>query len=403
MPSVTVLYNNGTVSQETLSFTKEALPNPKRVFVIPDPTDKLVQIREIIAALQAGNIPLLFDGAMKSGDEKGRVLGQCNPDHYDELEDAAALFYTSGTSGNSIAVVKTRRELSSETEAHAKWMKEERFEQCLVTVPFFHIYGFLFGLSLPNALNLPIVTKEHFLPSEILDLCAQKPTLCITNPVFIRAMLRYNEEITLAETLFISSSGPLESHEAERFEAKYSTRLIQLFGSTETGGIALRQGGDLVWKPLSGVEISSDQGVLAVTSPFVSRSIFDNVFRPLPSLFRTTDIIEMMPDGFKIIGRAAELVKIGGKRLSIVEIERFIESMEGIDEALGTVEYHPDTLRGEVLTLFLVGDRDKINTTTLKKALHDYFGGIHMESKIVLVEAIAKTAMGKKIRAQLLM
>jgi acyl-coenzyme A synthetase/AMP-(fatty) acid ligase len=391
------------VSQERLSFSKQQSPNSKRVFVIPDTTDKLVQIREIIAALQVGNIPLLFDGAMKSGDEKARVLAQCNPEHYDELEDAAAFFFTSGTSGNSIAVVKTRRELSSEIEAHVRWMKEETFEQCLVTVPFFHIYGFLLGLSLPNALNLPIVTKEHFLPSEILNLCAPKPTLCITNPVFIRAMLRCNEEITLPDTLFISSSGPLEPHEAERFEAKYSTRLIQLFGSTETGGIALRQGGDPVWKPLFGVEISSDQGVLAVTSPFVSRSIFDQEFRPLPSLFKTTDIIEMMPDGFTIIGRAAELVKIGGKRLSIVEIERFIEGMEGIDEALGCVEYHSGTLRGEVLTLSLVGDRVKINTTTIKKALHDYFGGIHIESKIVMVESIAKTAMGKKIRTQLVM
>ncbi|MDP1785269.1 MAG: AMP-binding protein [Sulfuricurvum sp.] len=402
MPSVTVIFNDGGVSEETLSFSGYGSRNPKRVFVIPDVTDKLIQIRDIMGALQEGNIPLLFDGAMKSGDEKGRVLAQCNPEQYKELEDAAALFFTSGTSGNSIGVVKTHRELVSETQSHLRWMKNERFEQCLVTVPFFHIYGFLFGLSLPTALNLPIVTKEHFLPNEILDLCAQKPTLCITNPVFIRAMLRLNEEITLPDTLFISSSGPLEPHEAQRFEAKYSTRLVQLFGSTETGGIAIRHGGNSVWKPLFDVEISSDEGILAVTSPFVSRSIFDKEFGLLPPLFRTTDIIEMTPDGFKIIGRAAELVKIGGKRLSIVELERFIETMEGIDEALGTVEYHPNTLRGEVLTLCLVGDGDKINKTILKKALHDRFGGIHIESKIVMVESIAKTAMGKKIRTQLI-
>lgn len=402
MPSVTVIFNDGCVSQEAVSFTGYGLQNTQKVFVIPDATDKLIQIKEIMGALQEGDIPLLFDPAMKSGDEKARALALCNPEHYDELEEASALFFTSGTSGNSIGVVKTSGELASETQSHVRWMKNERFEQCLVTVPFFHIYGFLFGLSLPSALNLPIVTKEHFLPNEILDLCAQKPTLCITNPVFIRAMLRLNEEITLPDTLFISSSGPLEPHEAQRFEAKYSTRLVQLFGSTETGGIAIRRGGDPVWKPLFSVEISADEGILAVSSPFVSRSIFDKEFGSLPSLFRTTDIIEMTPDGFKIIGRAAELVKIGGKRLSIVELECFIETMEGIDEALGTVEYHPNTLRGEVLTLCLVGDGDKINKTILKKALHDCFGGIHIESKIIMVDSIAKTAMGKKIRTQLM-
>ncbi len=402
MARVTVIFNDGGVSQEAVSFSGYGSQNPKRVFVIPDATDKLIQIRDIMGALEEGNIPLLFDPAMKSGDEKARALAQCNPEQYKELEDAAALFFTSGTSGNSIGVVKTSGELASEIQAHLCWMKNERFEQCLVTVPFFHIYGFLFGLSLPTALNLPIVTKEHFLPNEILALCAKKPTLCITNPVFIRAMLRLNEELTLPDTLFISSSGPLEPHEAQSFEAKYSTRLIQLFGSTETGGIAVRRGGNPVWKPLFGVEVSSDEGVLAVTSPFVSRSIFDKNFVSLPSLFRTTDIIEMMPEGFNIIGRAAELVKIGGKRLSIVEIERFIETMEGIDEALGTVEYHSNTLRGEVLTLCLVGESNKINKTILKKALHDRFGGIHIESKIIMVDSIAKTAMGKKIRTQLI-
>lgn len=402
MPRVTVISNDGEIDNNTLSFSGYGSENSKKVFLIPDTADKLEHIQTIIGALQEGNIPLLFDSSMKSSDEKARALACSPPPQYAQLENAAALFFTSGTSGNSIGVVKTRQELVSETTIHANWLKDEMFKQCLVTVPFFHIYGFLFGLSVPIALNLPIVTKEHFLPKEILDLCSQKPTLCITNPVFIRAMLRLNEDITLPETLFISSSGPLEAKEAQRFEAKYSTRLVQLFGSTETGGIALRKGGNTIWQPLLGVTISSDEGILTVNSPFLSRHIFDKEFKTLPSPFRTTDCIEKVPDGFKIIGRAAELVKIGGKRLSIVEIERFVETMEGIDEALGYVEYHPDTLRGEILTLCLVGEEDKINKRALKKALHDYFGGIHLESKIVLVEKIKKTSMGKKVRTPLM-
>lgn len=402
MPRVTVISNDGEIINESLSFSGYGSKNSKKVFFIPEAADKMEQIRTIIGGLQEGNIPLLFDASMKSSNEKARSLACSTPQHYTQLEDAAALFFTSGTSGNSIGVVKTRQELVSETEIHENWLKDETFEQCLVTVPFFHIYGFLFGLSVPSALNLPIVTKEHFLPREILDLCSQKPTLCITNPVFIRAMLRLNEDIALSETLFISSSGPLEAMEAQRFETKYSTRLVQLFGSTETGGIALRKGGNTIWQPLLGVNTSSDEGILTIHSPFLSRHIFDKEFSPLPFPFKTTDCIEKVLDGFKIIGRAAELVKIGGKRLSIVEIERFVETMEGIDEALGYVEYHPNTLRGEILTLCLVGEEDKINKSTLKKALHDYFGGIHLESKIVMVKKIEKTSMGKKVRTPLM-
>jgi acyl-coenzyme A synthetase/AMP-(fatty) acid ligase len=106
-------------------------------------------------------------------------------------------------------------------------------------------------------------------------------------------------------------------------------------------------------------------------------------------------------EGFEIIGRCSELVKIGGKRLSILEIETFLEKMEGIVEALGFVEYHPQKLRGESLTLYLVGNETKIHKTLVKKALHDYFGGIHIESKIIMVEKIEKTSMGKKVRVRL--
>lgn len=397
---ITILQNDGTYLQERLNFDGYGKKSPK-AFLIPDDTNKMRQIQDIMGALREGNIPLLFDSAMSSCVQKGQILAGENPENFDELESAAALFFTSGTSGNPIGVVKTQGHLQCETLTHKEWLKNETFEQCLVTVPFFHIYGFLFGLSLPLALGLDIVTKEHFLPNEIVNLCASKPTLCITNPVFIRAMLRLREGVNLSQTLFISSSGPLEPHEASAFEEKYSTRLTQLYGSSETGGIAIRSGGSCVWTPLDGVRILEDDGVLCVESPFVSSTVYDETFISIPSPFRTTDIVEMAENGFKITGRASELVKIGGKRLSIVEIETFLEKMEGIEEALGFVEYHPEQLRGESLTLYLAGDETKIHKTLLKKALHDHFGGIHIESKIVMVKKIEKTAMGKKIRSRL--
>ncbi len=401
MSRVTVFQNDGTSLCETLKFDGYGTKVGMKAFIIPDTTNKMTQIRDILSVMNEGNIPLLFDGAMISSCEKATMLLQDDFEEESALRHASALFFTSGTSGKPIGVVKTSAHLESETSVHKKWLENKDFEQCLVTVPFFHIYGFLFGLWLPLSLGLEIVTKEHFLPNEIVNLCASKPTLCIINPVFIRAMLRLRDSVDLSTTLFISSSGPLEPHEASSFEEKYATRLTQLYGSSETGGIAIRSGGESVWKPLDGVIVTHDEGVLCVESPFVSDTVYEQVFKSISTPFRTTDIIEMIECGFKITGRASELVKIGGKRLSIVEIERFLEKMEGIDEALVFVEYHPQQLRGETLSLSLVGDETKIHKTILKKALHDHFGGIHIESKITMVESIAKTAMGKKIRVQL--
>lgn len=396
MSRITVIYNDGGRVEEQIDFMGYPPVSHNSRCVIPTSHDKMEQIREILATIHQGDIPLLYDATMKSSDEKAHRLAQLPMSK--ELQTASVLFFTSGTTGNPIGVLKGGEHLQRECEVQIEWLQHHRIEQCLVTVPFFHIYGYLFGLAIPLGMGLDIVTKEDFLPHEIIKLCQQKPTLCITNPVFIRSMLRLREDVDLHETLFICSSGPLESEEAARFEQKYSTRLVQLYGSSETGGIAIREGGEILWNPLKGVEIQSDEGRLSVTSPFLSHYLFDDTFRPLSHPFQTTDIIETVDERFKIIGRASELVKIGGKRLSMVEIESFLESMEGIEEVLGFVEYHPSSLRGETLSLYLVGDSSKIDKTLLKKALHDQFGGIHIESKIIMVDALAKTALGKKIR-----
>jgi acyl-coenzyme A synthetase/AMP-(fatty) acid ligase len=399
MSRITVIYNDGRRAEERIDFQGYPSPSKNSRCLIPTSHDKMEQIGEILAAIERGDIPLLYDATMKSSDERARRLAQLPIT--EELQTASLLFFTSGTSGNPIGVLKTREHLMRECEVQSEWLQHQSITQCLVTVPFFHIYGYLFGLAIPLYMGLDIVTKEDFLPHEIVKLCEQKPTLCITNPVFIRSMLRLRDNIDLQETLFICSSGPLESEEAARFEQKYSTRLVQLYGSSETGGIAIREGGESLWTPLREVCIESDEGTLSVTSPFLSHYVFDDAFRTLSTPFQTTDIIEKVEGRFKIIGRASELVKIGGKRLSMVEIESFLESMEGIEEALGFIEYHPSSLRGETLSLYLVGDASKIEKTVLKKRLHDQFGGIHIESKIMMTDFLPKTALGKKIRQKM--
>ena len=396
MSHITVIYNDGRRVEEVIDFHGYAPISENSQCVIFESQNKMEQIREILASIHRGDIPLLYDMTMKSSDEKARYLATLSISSY--LRFSSLIFFTSGTTGNPIGVLKSSKHLMSECETHIEWLGQYKIEQCLVTVPFFHIYGYLFGLAIPLSMGLDIVTKEDFLPHEILKLCEIKPTLCITNPVFIRAMLRLKGDTNLQNTLFICSSGPLQSDEATRFELKYSTRLIQLYGSSETGGIAIRQGDEILWNPLAGVNIEAHEGVLSVASPYLSDCIFDDVYRTLSNPFKTTDMIEKVDEKFKIIGRASELVKIGGKRLSMVEIENFLETMDGIEDALGFVEYHPSSLRGETLSLYLVGDGAKIDKTVLKKALHDQFGGIHIECKIIMLKALVKTALGKKVR-----
>lgn len=286
--------------------------------------------------------------------------------------------------------------------AHAAFFEAYKFERVFVSVPLIHIYGYLFGVALPIKLQTDIIIQEEILPHDIVDVCARKPTLCVTNPVFIKALLRLKNPIDLSKSLFISSTGALQQIEAREFEKMYKTKLFQLYGSTETGGIAIRESCDTHWNTLEGVQISEDDGYLKVHSPYVSEYIFDGEIQRNSSCFITKDLVKIEDNGvFYLLGRSSELIKIGGKRLSVVEIETYLESLEGVDEALVKVNYESENLRGEKLSISIVGSKIAVEKQNIKKQLHDYFGGIHFEYKITFVKLILKTSAGKKQRASI--
>lgn len=366
-------------------------------FVLMDYTDKMAYFHGLIETFKQGKQAILFDTAMVNAEQKASLIVESESSK--ERCDGIAIFFTSGTTGNAIGVVKSKEHIESEIAVHRQWLGGYKFEQCLVCVPLFHIYGFLFGFALPLSMELDIIIQEHFLPGDIIAHALKKPTLCIANPVFIRAMNRMRADVDLSRCIFICSAGPLEHTEASLFESKYNTRLVQLYGSTETGGIAIRQGGEEKWTPLEGVRIGESEGRLWVQSPFLSECIYDEKFSKIDDPYLTTDLVRIENESFEIIGRESELIKIGGKRLSVVEIERALEDIDEIDEVLVSAEYHPRLLRGEVMHLKICSRTDEIDSAKIKKFLHDRFGGIHIECTIERVSSIFKTATGKKIRS----
>lgn len=403
MPRLTLFRDDNTSATSVLKFKGYAEAFEPRIIKHIADNDKIAYIEETLRAFEAGELVVLLDGSMANTAEKVNALVKKEEEAPSFFQEGVALFFTSGTSGNPVGVLKSAAHIQREIETHKQWIRAYAFEQCLVSVPFFHIYGFLFGLALPLALDLDIVTQDHFLPGDILFHARSKPTLCITNPVFIRALNRFGESIDLSGSLFICSGGALESSEAGLFEEKYRTKLIQLYGSTETGGIAIRSGGETLWTPLDTVEIDEAEGRLSVRSPYLSDYLYQDGFSRIPHPYVTTDLVRIDEGRFEIIGRESELIKIGGKRLSVIEIERYLETLDGIEEALVSVEYRPRLLRGELMHLQLRGEEGAVDTTEIKKLLHDRFGGIHIECKMAMVEEIAKTATGKKIRHALSM
>jgi acyl-coenzyme A synthetase/AMP-(fatty) acid ligase len=133
-----------------------------------------------------------------------------------------------------------------------------------------------------------------------------------------------------------SSSAPLDVETATRVAGVVGRGVTEIFGSTETGGIAWRDGTvDPGWRPLPGVEVTAgaDQAIL-VRSPMLAASSLAGSPEQASAQYRGADRIRLLSGGrFELVGRADGILKIGGIRVSVAEVERALLAAPGVGDA----------------------------------------------------------------------
>ena len=313
-----------------------------------------------------------------------------NPEKY------SLMYFTSGSTGHPVAALKTRNNIESEVDALTLLFKEYRLKRVIVTVPFIHLYGTLLGLMYPLFNNIDIFVKEHFLPHDLLDMIDAN-TMVVTTPLYIKALNKLSGEKGLNESVFVSSTAALPLQEIEIFQNKYKADIIQIFGSTETGGIAYKINDEFLWRPFEGVHISTnDKNELKVRSPFVSNTIYENGFKHTNGEIQTFDYIEQKRLGFELIGRSSKIFKLAGKRYSTVQIENILESMKGVTKALVFVGLEKNSLRGEYLDI-TIECSELFTVKEIKKILQKELSNLKFSIKLNIVDKIPTNQVGKKL------
>jgi len=353
-------------------------------------------------AIEQGVTPVLFDSKIETIAQRVKELGIGS---FDEESDesalpasAYALFFTSGTTGIPTGAIKNRENVEGELDALQALFVPEHFERVIVTVPFIHIYGFLAGLMLPRRLGCEMLLKEEYYPQELTLLHEHKKTLVVTSPVYIKALLRLKREQDLSNVTFLSSTGLLVEAEVERFEKQYSTKIIQLFGSTETGGVAIKRGVNPYWEPLKGVSVTRNhESRMVVDSPYLSSHLFEEKITLMKRPYTTTDIIELEGTTFKLLGRSNEIIKVSGKRISIVELENLIENAFSVTDALISINSDNSKLKDESLEINIAG-RKMPSESDVKALFKQHYPEINFSFELFNVKSVEKNNMGKKVR-----
>jgi fatty-acyl-CoA synthase len=357
-------------------------------FIINDAEDKVLFVDQTLLSLLeplAGKIPsvermvLIADGTPKGDQGLGEMLdyetllGAESEDYpWPKLSErmAAAMCYTSGTTGNPKGVVYSHRSQFIHTMAALQADSLALTEKDVVfpLVPMFHANSW----GLPYACGMAgckVVFPDRFVgdAKSVVELAEQEdatilagvPTIWINTAALLK---QTGQRLPKVHTVICGGSAVPRSL-MESMDA-LGLRILHAWGMTETsplGSVARpRSGaeGDEVLNqrltqgmPLPGVEIrivdpATNQelpwdgvafGEIEVRGPWIARGYhngYDAGKLTEDGWFRTGDVAKITPDGYiQIVDRTKDVIKSGGEWISSVDLENAIMAHPKILEA----------------------------------------------------------------------
>ena len=371
----------------------------------------------------------LGDGALADGAEELRAAlapldavidplgpgaGAPSPAPLAPLDPEAPLLElsTSGTTGEGKWVPKALRHLEAEVA-----VLERQFGDALgpgtavfSTASPQHLYGLLFRVLWPLASGRPFHAATWLHAEELLPRIEEAGgAVLASTPAHLRRLPGLARVRGACREVFCSG-GPLEPDDADAVREALGRAPVELFGSTETGGVAWRRQAPgpsrLRWTPLPGVRVARvaagpEAGRLRVESAFVSAGAQSAA--GASAACTLGDLVEIGPDGrFELLGRADRVVKVGEKRLSLPEMESELRAHAFVEEAaLLALEQGGETRVGAAVVLadagraVLARDGRRAVTARLGEDLAAHWDRVLLPRAWRLVDALPRDAQGK--------
>lgn len=223
----------------------------------------------------------------------------------------ALVVFTSGSTGGRQAIPKKLYQLENEVETlEATFGFAIGDASIVATVSHQHIYGLLFKLLWPLCSGRAIRAEPVAYPRSLTLLAA--PCVLVTTPAFLNHLPP--DLVAPALRLVFSSGGALSAVTARTCMGTLGSAPIEVYGSSETGGIAWRRLDGMGEVPLcafAGVHWRIDAGLLSIRSSYLR----DEAWLTLQ------DRAIAAADGFLLLGRSDRIVKIAEVRVSLDVIE----------------------------------------------------------------------------------
>jgi acyl-coenzyme A synthetase/AMP-(fatty) acid ligase/3-hydroxymyristoyl/3-hydroxydecanoyl-(acyl carrier protein) dehydratase len=318
-----------------------------------------------------------------------------------DLEQCRLSLCTSGSSGEPKRIDKTLRQLANEVEALEQLWGADLGEAWIIgSVATQHIYGLLFRVLWPLCAGRPFGRKQLAFSEDLQRASREHPAFAwVASPALLKRMGDNLDWPALSAVRRVfSSGGALPADAAQSLQQRLHQWPTEILGSSETGGIAWRQGASL-WQPFAGVELSQDSdGALLIASPYL----------PAGHVEHTADAARIAADGrFELLGRLDRIVKLEEKRISLPMLEQALIAHDWVADArLGVVQENRAVLGALLVVsdagLFALREQGRRSLTeALRKHLSQHCEALALPRRWRLVRQLPLNSQGKLPQADI--
>lgn len=296
-----------------------------------------------------------------------------------------ASVHTSGSTGAPTAHRKQfgRMRLAILAGAERLWRVAGGPCSVLGTVPIRHMYGLEASVLLPVLAGGCLSNRLPFFPADIADSLAQMPAprLLVITPFHLRKLL--DADIALPPVAAVlSATAPLPADLAADAERRLGCPVVEIYGSTETGQLAMREPcRDTLWHTLAGTTLSQ-QG----DDTWACGEVY-------PEPQRLNDRLELHgPSAFRLVDRKANMINVAGKRSSLSFLNTLLQAQPGVRDGVFCVPWRDDH-RVERLAAFVVAPG--VSRQAILAGLRAHIDPVFLPRPLVFVEALERDGNGK--------
>ena len=339
-----------------------------------------------------------------------------------DIRNLASILLTSGSTGASKGALLSASSLLGNARATLARLDLRQGDRLATAIPFHFTSAICHFLAAILAGATLITTERRMLPVELASFVRDTGATCFGGaPLQVRWLTESAEAGTVLRWM-MSSGDRLDPAIVRRAaELMPETGIYTVYGLTEVGGRLCVLSPDeqqanpgTVGQPIDGYSIvardadgralaSGTEGELWVSGPllfagYVGEHPGTSV---TPQGFRTGDVGVVQPNGMVAIsGRADDVFKVAGQKVSGLRIADALRALPGIVDAAVIDEENP-AIGAVPVAAVVLEDRHVLNLGTFLGALSSALPKNHLPHRIVALNEIPRTGSGKIARAQL--